>query len=206
MNSPASPSAPPAPASDVRTSAPGAAPGSITPESIGAQGLQPGDAPQAHSVRDWDGVNIIEIEGLWTKFGEHIVHKDVNLIVKRGDILSLVGGSGAGKTTMLRQMLGLETPHQGHIKVFGQRLDSKDKHALQALRNRWGVLFQQGALYSALPVFDNIALPLRELKCFDEDIIRDAVMLKLQMVGIEGRQAHCAGARAGARTRADLPR
>ena len=173
-----------------REAAPGAVSGGMPPENLGAQRPQPGAAPQSHSVRDWDGVNIIEIEGLWTKFGEHIVHKDVNLIVKRGDILSLVGGSGAGKTTMLRQMLGLETPHQGHIKVFGQRLDSKDKHALQALRNRWGVLFQQGALYSALPVFDNIALPLRELKCFDEDIIRDAVMLKLQMVGIEGRHAY----------------
>ena len=142
-----------------------------------------------HSVAAWDGGNIIEIEGLWTKFGEHVVHAGVNLTVKKGDILSLVGGSGSGKTTMLRQMLGLETPHQGTVKVFGQRLDSKDKHALQAMRNRWGVLFQQGALYSALPVFDNIALPLRELKCFDEDIIRDAVMIKLQMVGIEGRHA-----------------
>ena len=142
-----------------------------------------------HSVAAWDGGNIIEIEGLWTKFGEHVVHAGVNLTFKKGDILSLVGGSGSGKTTMLRQMLGLETPHQGTVKVFGQRLDSKDKKALQAMRNRWGVLFQQGALYSALPVFDNIALPLRELKCFDEDIIRDAVMIKLQMVGIEGRHA-----------------
>ena len=96
----------------------------------------------SHSVSDWDGVNIIEIEGLWTKFGDHVVHRGVNLTVKKGDILSLVGGSGSGKTTMLRQMLGLETPHQGTVKVFGQRLDSKDKKALQAMRNRWGVLFQ----------------------------------------------------------------
>jgi phospholipid/cholesterol/gamma-HCH transport system ATP-binding protein len=141
------------------------------------------------ALPEWDGVNVIEITGLWTKFGDNIVHSGVDLTVKKGDILSLVGGSGSGKTTMLRQMLGLETPHQGIVKVFGQRLDSQDKAALQALRNRWGVLFQEGALYSALPVYDNIALPLRELKCFDEEIIRDAVMLKLQMVGIEGRHA-----------------
>ena len=141
------------------------------------------------ALPEWDGVNVIEIRGLWTKFGEHIVHQGVDLTVKKGDILSLVGGSGSGKTTMLRQMLGLETPHQGTVTVLGQRLDSQDKKALQALRNRWGVLFQEGALYSALPVYDNIALPLRELKCFDEDIIHDAVMLKLQMVGIEGRHA-----------------
>jgi phospholipid/cholesterol/gamma-HCH transport system ATP-binding protein len=141
------------------------------------------------ALPEWDGVNVIEIRGLWTKFGDHIVHQGVDLTVKKGDILSLVGGSGSGKTTMLRQMLGLETPHQGTVTVLGQRLDSQDKKALQALRNRWGVLFQEGALYSALPVYDNIALPLRELKCFDEDIIHDAVMLKLQMVGIEGRHA-----------------
>ena len=144
---------------------------------------------RAGDLPDWDGVNVIEIRGLWTKFGEHIVHQGVDLTVKKGDILSLVGGSGSGKTTMLRQMLGLETPHQGTVTVLGQRLDSQDKKALQALRNRWGVLFQEGALYSALPVYDNIALALRELKCFDEDIIHDAVMLKLQMVGIEGRHA-----------------
>ena len=132
---------------------------------------------------------VIEIEGLWTKFGDHVVHKGVNLTVQGGEILSLVGGSGSGKTTMLRQMLGLETPHQGIVKVFGVRLDQADKKALQALRNRWGVLFQEGALYSALPVYDNIALPLRELKCFDEDVIRQAVYLKLAMVGIEARHA-----------------
>ncbi len=133
---------------------------------------------------------VIEIEGLWTRFGEFVVHRGVDLKVRTGEILALVGGSGSGKTTLLRQMLGLETPHQGRVSIFGQRLDSSDRAALQALRNRWGVLFQEGALYSALPVFDNIALPLRELKCFDEDLIRDIVLLKLQMVGIEPRHAY----------------
>jgi len=138
----------------------------------------------------WDGKYIIDIEGLWTKFGDFVVHRGVDLKIKPGEIVSLVGGSGSGKTTLLRQMLGLEVPHQGVVKLFGERLDGKDPDALQALRNRWGVLFQEGALYSALPVFDNIALPLRELKCFDEDIIRDAVLMKLNMVGIEARHAH----------------
>jgi phospholipid/cholesterol/gamma-HCH transport system ATP-binding protein len=136
------------------------------------------------------GAPVIEIRGLWTKFGDHVVHKGVDLTVFAGEILSLVGGSGSGKTTMLRQMLGLETPHQGTVSIFGQRLDTAGKKELQALRNRWGVLFQEGALYSALPVFDNIALPLRELKCFDEDTIRHAVYLKLSMVGIEARHAY----------------
>ena len=103
----------------------------------------------------WPGTAkyIIEIEGLWTKFGDFVVHRGVDLKVPTGEILALVGGSGSGKTTLLRQMLGLETPHQGSVSIFGQRLDSSDRNALQALRNRWGVLFQEGALYSALPVF-----------------------------------------------------
>ena len=137
----------------------------------------------------WDGKYVIDIEGLWTKFGDFVVHRGVDLKVTPGEIVALVGGSGSGKTTLLRQMLGLETPHQGVVKLFGQRLELQDRDSLQALRNRWGVLFQEGALYSALPVFDNIALPLRELKCFDEEIIRAAVMMKLAMVGIEARHA-----------------
>jgi phospholipid/cholesterol/gamma-HCH transport system ATP-binding protein len=138
----------------------------------------------------WDGKYIIDIEGLWTKFGDFVVHRGVDLQVKTGEILALVGGSGSGKTTLLRQMLGLEIPHQGVVKVFGERLADQTRDSLQALRNRWGVLFQQGALYSALPVYDNVALPLRELKCFDEEIIRDAVLMKLNMVGIETRHAY----------------
>jgi phospholipid/cholesterol/gamma-HCH transport system ATP-binding protein len=138
----------------------------------------------------WDGKYIIEIEGLWTKFGDFVVHRNLDLKVKTGEIVALVGGSGSGKTTLLRQMLGLETPHQGHVRLFGERLDTLDADSLQALRNRWGVLFQEGALYSALPVYDNVALPLRELKCFDEDLIRDVVRMKLDLVGIEPRHAH----------------
>ena len=137
----------------------------------------------------WDGRHIIEIAGLWTQFGDFVVHRALDLKVRTGEILALVGGSGSGKTTLLRQMLGLERPTQGSVTLFGQRLDTADRATLQGLRNRWGVLFQEGALYSALPVFENIALPLRELKCFDEDLIRDTVLLKLQMVGIEARHA-----------------
>jgi phospholipid/cholesterol/gamma-HCH transport system ATP-binding protein len=138
----------------------------------------------------WDGKYIIDIEGLWTKFGDFVVHRGVSLQIKPGEILALVGGSGSGKTTLLRQMLGLEVPHQGVVRLFGERLDQQDRNGLQALRNRWGVLFQQGALYSALPVYDNIALPLRELQCFDEEVIHDAVLMKLNMVGIEARHAY----------------
>lgn len=128
---------------------------------------------------------LIEVNKLWTKFGDLVVHRDINLTVDRGEVLSLVGGSGSGKTTLLRQMMGLETPTAGEVKVFGVSLQHSDADEIQRLRNRWGVLFQQGALFSALSVFDNVALPLRELGTVDEELIRELVLLKLGMVGIE---------------------
>ena len=133
--------------------------------------------------------NVIEIRDLWTQFGDFVVHRGINLDVRSGEILSLVGGSGSGKTTMLRQMLGLERPARGEVRVFGTSLHGSDADALRRLRNRWGVLFQEGALFSALSVYDNLALPLRELRTVDEDMIRDLVMVKLEMVGIEPRHA-----------------
>jgi len=133
---------------------------------------------------------IVEIKGLWTQFGSHIVHRDISLCVRHGEIISLVGGSGSGKTTLLRQMLGLEKPARGEMRVFNIPLHGSDQSQLRRLRNRWGMLFQQGALFSALTVFDNIALPLRELRTLDEDLIHDLVMVKLEMVGIEPHHAN----------------
>jgi phospholipid/cholesterol/gamma-HCH transport system ATP-binding protein len=132
---------------------------------------------------------VIEVAGLWTQFGDHIVHKDLNLTVMPGEVVSLVGGSGSGKTTLMRQILGLERPTRGTVKVFGIPLHGSSTQLVQKIRKRWGVLFQEGALYSALSVYDNIALPLRELRAFDEDFIHDMVMLKLDMVDIERRHA-----------------
>jgi len=132
---------------------------------------------------------IIEIEHLWTRFGRQVVHRDLNLCVRHGEVLSLVGGSGGGKTTLLRQMLGLERPARGEVRVLGQSLRDGDPEVMRQLRNRCGVLFQKGALFSALSVFDNVALSLRELKTLDEDLIRDLVLLKLEMVGIKPRHA-----------------
>lgn len=132
---------------------------------------------------------MIEVKGLYTRFGSHVVHEDINLCVHPGEVLTLVGGSGSGKTALMRQMLGLEAPAQGTVRVFGEPLHGRSREKLQHMRNRCGVLFQKGALFSALSVYDNIALPMRELRTLDEDIIRDLVMLKLDMVEIEARHA-----------------
>jgi phospholipid/cholesterol/gamma-HCH transport system ATP-binding protein len=130
------------------------------------------------------GPAVVQIRKLWTRFGRTVVHQDLNLDIYAGEILSIVGGSGTGKTVLLRQMLGLERPSSGCVRVFGEDVSSASPEQLQRMRNHWGMLFQQGALYSALTVFDNIALPLRELRALPEDVVRDAVLLKMDMVGL----------------------
>jgi phospholipid/cholesterol/gamma-HCH transport system ATP-binding protein len=130
------------------------------------------------------GPPVVEIHNLWTRFGRTVVHQDLNLKIYEGEIMSIVGGSGTGKTVLLRQMLGLEQPTRGSVLVFGEEVSGAQPEQLQRMRNHWGMLFQQGALYSALTVFENIALPLRELRALPEDVIRDAVLLKMNMVGL----------------------
>ncbi|WP_454719604.1 MULTISPECIES: ABC transporter ATP-binding protein [Cupriavidus] len=132
---------------------------------------------------------VIEVRNLVKRFGEAVVHDGLNLDVYRGEVLSIVGGSGSGKTVLLRQIVGLERPTSGTIRVFGEDLKTLDTARLQALRNRWGLQFQRGALFSALSVIDNIALPLRELRTLPDDLICQASLLKLQLVGLGARDA-----------------
>ena len=136
------------------------------------------------------GAPVVQIRNLWTRFGRTVVHQDLNLEIYSGEILTIVGGSGTGKTVLLRQMLGLERPSQGSVHVFGEDISAASPEQLQRMRNHWGMLFQQGALYSALSVFDNIALPMRELRSLPEDVIRDAVLLKMDMVGLGPEHAN----------------
>jgi len=133
---------------------------------------------------------VVEITNLWTRFGRTVVHQDLNLNIERGEILSIVGGSGTGKTVLLRQMLGLERPARGCVRVFGEDISLADSQRLQKLRNHWGMLFQEGALYSALTVFENIAQPMRELRTLPASLIRDAVLLKMNMVGLGPEHAN----------------
>lgn len=132
---------------------------------------------------------VIDIRGLETRFGANVVHRDIDLAVEAGEVVALVGGSGSGKTTLLRQIIGLLRPDAGQIRLFGQALFSGDARSDRELRRRFGVLFQQGALFSALNVLENIAFPLRELHWIDRDAIHDLVMVKLAMVELEPRHA-----------------
>lgn len=125
---------------------------------------------------------VIEIRNLHTRYGKRWVHQGIDLSVEKGDVLALVGGSGSGKTTLLRQMIGLLKPMQGSVSVFGEPLFGGGPWRERALRRRFGVLFQHGALFSALNVFDNIAFPLREIKLFSESEIGDMVRFKLDQV------------------------
>ncbi|MEZ5607646.1 MAG: ATP-binding cassette domain-containing protein [Burkholderiaceae bacterium] len=135
---------------------------------------------------------IIEVRGLWSVFptaggGQVVVHKDLDLTVRRGEVLTLVGGSGTGKTVLLRQMLGLNRPARGQVTVLGRPVAELTDAGAAA---RVGMLFQQGALFSAFSVLDNIALPLRETRAVPDALAREAALLKLQMVGLKPGDAH----------------
>jgi phospholipid/cholesterol/gamma-HCH transport system ATP-binding protein len=137
-----------------------------------------------------DAPVVVDIRKLWTVFtspeGEQVVHRDLDLSIRRGEVLSLVGGSGTGKTVLLRQILGLEHPSRGEVTVLGQRpgqLGARDAAKV-------GMLFQHGALFSAFSVLENIAFPLRELRLLPDDLIRDAALVKLQMVGLKPEHAN----------------
>ena len=123
------------------------------------------------------------------QFGQSVGLQGLNLEIRQREIVSLVGDSGSGKTTLPRQMLGLKKPTRGTVRVFGEDIQRADAAQLQALRSRWGMLFQQGALFSSLTAFENVALPLRELRTLPEALIRDAVLLKLGMVGLGPQDA-----------------
>jgi phospholipid/cholesterol/gamma-HCH transport system ATP-binding protein len=128
---------------------------------------------------------VVEITGLCTAIAGRDIHRGLDLSIGRGQILGLVGGSGSGKTTLLRQIIGLMAPTAGNVRLFGEDLHRAGRVGQRELRQRVGVLFQGGALFSALTVFDNIAFPLRELRALDEDWIRRLVELKLAMVELE---------------------
>jgi phospholipid/cholesterol/gamma-HCH transport system ATP-binding protein len=132
---------------------------------------------------------VISMRAIVTRFDDRLIHDGIDLDVRRGEVLALVGGSGSGKTTLLREMIGLQRPATGQVEVFGRDILRIRGAELAALRRRWGVLFQHGALFSALPVSDNIAFPLRELKRLRGAEIDRLVLRKLMQVGLQAEDS-----------------
>jgi phospholipid/cholesterol/gamma-HCH transport system ATP-binding protein len=128
---------------------------------------------------------VIRIRGLGNRFGTHVVHENLDLDVRRGEILGVVGGSGTGKSVLLRSIVGLQRPSEGEITVLGTDLmNARDDDARRALERRWGVMFQDGALFSALTVRENVEVPLRDVPGLPADIRRALADLKISMAGL----------------------
>ena len=127
---------------------------------------------------------IIEVAGLKNYLGGHWVHSDVNFTVNQGEIFAIIGGSGSGKTTIFRSLLMLLQPSAGEIRIFGKNiLHLKDDEA-NKIRHRWGVLFQQSALFSAMTVLENVMYPIQELSYLTEKMIQELAFLKIALVGL----------------------
>ena len=127
---------------------------------------------------------IIRIRGLCNAFGDQIVHQDLDLDVMEGEVLGVVGGSGTGKSVLLRSIIGLNAPAAGRIEVFGQALAGLQGNARRGLEQRWGVLFQDGALFSALTVAQNIEAPLKEHLSLSQALMDQIAAVKIAMVGL----------------------
>ena len=128
---------------------------------------------------------IISVRGLCTSFGEQIVHDGLNLDVRRGEILGVVGGSGTGKSVLMRSIIGLQQPDAGDVSVFGSSTVRRDDADVVDIRRRWGVLFQGGALFSTLTVAENVQVPLREFyPGLNQALLDEIAAYKVVMTGL----------------------
>lgn len=141
--------------------------------------------PEAPEQVAPDDDTIISIRGLRNQFGEQVVHDDLNLDVRRGEIIGVVGGSGTGKSVLMRSIIGLQEPTAGEIYVFGDQVVGKSDEATLDLRKRWGVLFQGGALFSTLTVAENVQVPIREFyPDMDQGFMREISKYKVVLTGL----------------------
>ena len=152
----------------------------------------PTPSPTTPPVKVANGATpVVQIDKLWSVFRttgrEAVIHQNLDLTIEQGELMSIVGGSGSGKTVLLRQILGLETPARGQVTVQGEPASQLGR---EGAASRVGMLFQHGALFSAFTVLENIGFPLRELGNLPRALIHDVAMVKLQMVGLEPSQAH----------------
>jgi len=136
-----------------------------------------------------DGV-VVRCENLVAGYGDTVILEDINLEIEQGEIVTLLGGSGSGKSTLLKTMVGLLEPIDGTVEILGHDFHALDEHQQADLLQEMGVMFQYGALFGSMTVYDNIALPLREHTDAPEPVIREMVRMKLALVGLEGIENH----------------
>ena len=127
----------------------------------------------------------LEVRNLRSQFGDNIIHDHLNLSVLLGEVLGVVGGSGTGKSVLLNTIIGLKRPAAGVVRVFGQNIESASRRRWSVIERRWGVLFQQGALFSNLTVTENVAAPLFEHTNLSRQEIYDLANLKIALVGLD---------------------
>lgn len=155
------------------------------------------------------GDTIIRVRGLRNSFGDQVVHEDLNLEVRRGEIIGVVGGSGTGKSVLMRSIVGLQTPDAGDITVFGESTIGRDETDAIEIRKRWGVLFQGGALFSTLTVAENTQVPLREFyPQISQQLLDEIAAYKVVMTGLpaDAGPKYPAELSGGMRKRAGLAR
>jgi phospholipid/cholesterol/gamma-HCH transport system ATP-binding protein len=132
-----------------------------------------------------DDSPVIEVRGLRNSFGEQVIHEDLELEVRRGEILGVVGGSGTGKSVLMRSIIGLQTPDAGEVLVFGEPMVGRDEEEAKHVRRRWGVLFQGGALFSTLTVAENVQVPIKEFyPGIDQELLNEIASYKIVMAGL----------------------
>jgi len=128
---------------------------------------------------------VITIRGLRNSFGEQVIHDGLDLDVRRGEILGVVGGSGTGKSVLMRSIIGLQTPEAGEVEVLGENMVGRNDDAAKNIRRRWGILFQNGALFSTLTVAENVEVPIREYFPFLHPPLLDEIAsYKIAMSGL----------------------
>jgi phospholipid/cholesterol/gamma-HCH transport system ATP-binding protein len=127
---------------------------------------------------------VLEVRGIVTRFGSDVIHDGVSFAIPRGEVAALIGGSGTGKSVLLKEMIGLLAPDAGSISLLGTEVWSAGDEQLALLRQRFGMLFQDGALFSSLTVAENIAVPLHEHTALTDELIEPLVGLKLALVGL----------------------
>ena len=157
----------------------------LLPEKTLLDAEQMGDPDVNRPFERFRGEYPIVVEGLRNSFGEQVIHEGLSLKVRRGEILGVVGGSGTGKSVLMRSIIGLQIPDEGHIEVFGRSITEGNPEDVVGVRNRWGVLFQGGALFSTLTVGENVEVPLKQFyPDIDRGLMHEIARYKVMLSGL----------------------